>query len=86
MRAVNVGSVIGSRLGREEKHSTSLSAFTSWLALHPVDADQRWSGAGVRYQVARYFDYLTNLLPGGDARLVMARWLARWRRRVERTA
>jgi hypothetical protein len=45
----------------------SLSAFTSWLALHPVDGDERWSGAGVRYRVARYCDYLsTNPWSGGD--------------------
>jgi hypothetical protein len=45
----------------------SLSAFTTWLALHRVDSDRRWSPAGVRYQVARYCDYLTaNPWPGGD--------------------
>jgi hypothetical protein len=36
----------------------SLSAFTSWLALHPVQGDPIFSGSGVRYQVARYCDYL----------------------------
>jgi len=36
----------------------SLSAFTSWLAVHPVAGDSIFSGSSVRYQVARYCDYL----------------------------
>jgi hypothetical protein len=37
---------------------TSLSAFTKWLANHPVAGDSTFSGSSVRYQVARYCDYL----------------------------
>ena len=45
----------------------SLSAFTSWLAVHPVEGDATFSGSGVRYQVARYCDYLdTNPWPSAD--------------------
>lgn len=36
----------------------SLTAFTSWLAVHPVEGDSTFSGSSVRYQVARYCDYL----------------------------
>jgi len=36
----------------------SLSAFTSWLAAHPVAGDATFSGSSVRYQVARYCEYL----------------------------
>jgi hypothetical protein len=45
----------------------TLSAFVSWLAKNPVDGDRPYSGAGVRYHVARYCDYLGgNPWPGGD--------------------
>lgn len=45
----------------------SLSAFTSWLALHPVPGDSPFSGSSVRYQVARYCEYLgTNPWPFAD--------------------
>ena len=36
----------------------SLSAFVSWLVEHPVVGDQTYSGQSVRYQVARYCEYL----------------------------
>jgi len=36
----------------------SLSAFRTWLAVHPVVGDSPFSGSSVRYQVARYCDYL----------------------------
>ena len=45
----------------------SLSAFATWLADHPVVGDQTFSGNSVRYQVARYCDYLhCNPWPGAD--------------------
>jgi hypothetical protein len=45
----------------------SLSAFAIWLADHPVVGDQTFSGNSVRYQVARYCDYLhCNPWPGAD--------------------
>ncbi len=45
----------------------SLSAFSSWLAKHPIDGDHHYGGSGVRYQVGRYCDYLhSNPWPGGD--------------------
>jgi hypothetical protein len=43
------------------------SAFAKWLTQHPVAGDQPFGGHGVRYQVARYCEYLaTNPWPGGD--------------------
>ena len=36
----------------------SLSAFASWLALHLVAGDSAFSQSSVRYQVARYCEYL----------------------------
>ena len=36
----------------------SLSAFSSWLALHPIASDSAFSSSSVRYQVARYCEYL----------------------------
>jgi hypothetical protein len=45
----------------------SASAFAKWLTQHPVAGDQPFGGLGVRYQVARYCEYLaTNPWPGGD--------------------
>ncbi len=45
----------------------SLSAFATWLTKFPVDGDRIYSGASVRYQVARYCDYLAaNPWPAGD--------------------
>ena len=47
--------------------SESLSAFATWLSKYPVDGDPIYSGSSVRYQVARYCDYLAaNPWPGGD--------------------
>jgi len=47
--------------------AASLSAFATWLGKYPVDGDPIYSGSSVRYQVARYCDYLaTNPWPGGD--------------------
>lgn len=46
---------------------TSLSAFTKWLAKNPIDGDTVFTRLGVRYQVARYCEYLAaNPWPGGD--------------------
>ena len=36
----------------------SLSAFASWLVDHPVPGDRTYSPQSVRYQVARYCEYL----------------------------
>jgi len=36
----------------------SLSAFTRWLAANPVVGDAPFSQSSVRYQVARYCEYL----------------------------
>jgi hypothetical protein len=45
----------------------SLTAFAIWLLRNPVDGDRIYGGSSVRYQVARYCDYLaTNPWPGGD--------------------
>jgi hypothetical protein len=45
----------------------ALAAFTRWLAENPVAGDRVYGHTGVRYQVARYCEYLlTNPSPGGD--------------------
>ena len=45
----------------------SLTAFTSWLADHPVVGDSTFSRLSVRYQVAQYCEYLgTNPWPSAD--------------------
>ena len=45
----------------------TLSAFSRWLSGHPVVGDSIFSGSSVRYQVARYCDYLgTNPWPSAD--------------------
>jgi hypothetical protein len=45
----------------------SLAAFEKWLLDHPVDGDRRYSGSAIRYQVARYCEYLhSNPWAGGD--------------------
>ena len=45
----------------------SLSAFATWLVAHPVVGDQTYSGQSVRYQVARYCEYLhSNPWPFAD--------------------
>ena len=45
----------------------TLSAFSRWLAGNPVAGDSIFSGSSVRYQVARYCDYLgTNPWPLAD--------------------
>ena len=54
-------------MGLRTSIPASLSAFTSWLAVHPVEGDSTFSAASVRYQVARYCDYLaTNPWPSSD--------------------
>jgi hypothetical protein len=54
-------------MGLRTSIPASLSAFTSWLAVHPVVGDSPFSGSGVRYQVARYCEYLaTNPWPFAD--------------------
>jgi hypothetical protein len=41
--------------------------FSAWLASHPLAEDRPFGAASVRYQVARYCDYLdANPWPGGD--------------------
>jgi hypothetical protein len=43
------------------------AAFANWLVKHPVPGDQLYGSLGVKYQVARYCDYLgANRWPGGD--------------------
>ena len=45
----------------------SLSAFATWLAKNPVAGDRIYGSSSVRYQVARYCDYLdANPWSGGD--------------------
>lgn len=45
----------------------SLSAFRTWLLQHPIDGDRIYGASGVRYQVARYCEYLAaNPWGGGD--------------------
>lgn len=52
---------------RRANTAESLSAFATWLTKYPVDGDPIYSGSSVRYQVARYCDYLAaNPWPGGD--------------------
>lgn len=47
--------------------AASLTEFTSWLAVHPVVGDSTFSRLSVRYQVARYCEYLgTNPWPFAD--------------------
>jgi len=44
-----------------------LAAFGTWLLKHPIDGDRVYGPAGVRYQVARYCEYLAaNPWGGGD--------------------
>lgn len=45
----------------------SYAAFTAWLTEHPLAEDRPFGASSVRYQVARYCDYLeANPWPGGD--------------------
>jgi hypothetical protein len=45
----------------------ALTAFTRWLAENPIAGDRVYGHTGVRYQVARYCEYLlTNPWPSGD--------------------
>ena len=45
----------------------SFAAFATWLAKNPLDGDQIYGASSVRYQVARYCDYLdANPWPKGD--------------------
>lgn len=59
------------RLGSIGVHQTAarhaLSAFTHWSANQPVDAEGSFGHLSVRYQVARYCEYLdANPWPDGD--------------------
>ena len=36
----------------------SFAAFATWLAKNPLDGDRIYGASSVRYQVARYCDYL----------------------------
>jgi hypothetical protein len=36
----------------------SLATFEKWLSTHPIDGDRLYSGFGIRYQVARFCEYL----------------------------
>jgi hypothetical protein len=54
-------------LGRRADAAEPLAAFAKWLAEHPVDGDRIYGCFSVRYQVARYCEYLhANPWPGGD--------------------
>jgi hypothetical protein len=45
----------------------ALTAFTRWLEKNPIAGDRVYGQSGVRYQVARYCDYLvTNPWPTGN--------------------
>lgn len=45
----------------------SFAAFAIWLAKNPLEGDRVYGASGVRYQVARYCDYLeANPWPNGD--------------------
>ena len=45
----------------------SYAAFSAWLTEHPLAEDRPFGASSVRYQVARYCDYLdANPSPGGD--------------------
>jgi len=45
----------------------SLATFEKWLAIHPVDGDRLYTGFAVRYQVARFCEYLySNPWPHGN--------------------
>jgi hypothetical protein len=45
----------------------SYTAFSAWLTSHPLAEDRPFGASSVRYQVARYCDYLhVNPWPGGD--------------------
>jgi hypothetical protein len=45
----------------------SYAAFAAWLTEHPLAEDRPFGASSVRYQVARYCDYLeANPWPGGD--------------------
>jgi hypothetical protein len=45
----------------------SYAAFLEWLTEHPLAEDRPFGASSVRYQVARYCDYLeANPWPGGD--------------------
>jgi hypothetical protein len=54
-------------IGRRAGIADSLPAFAKWLAEHPVEGDCVYGSSSVRYQVARYYEYLdANPWPGGD--------------------
>jgi hypothetical protein len=54
-------------LGRRTGHRGSFHAFTAWLMSHPLEEDRAFGASSVRYQVARYCDYLdANPWPDGD--------------------
>jgi hypothetical protein len=45
----------------------SYAAFSAWLTKHPLAHDRPFGALSVRYQVARYCDYLeANPWPAGD--------------------
>ncbi|HXJ23499.1 MAG TPA: hypothetical protein VMT03_25010 [Polyangia bacterium] len=49
--------------------SRSFAGFSAWLERHPLLEDRPFGVLSVRYQVARYCDYLdANPWPGGDPR------------------
>jgi hypothetical protein len=54
-------------MNRRDHVAESLSAFATWLSKFPVEGDPIYSGSSVRYQVARYCDYLAaNPWTAGD--------------------
>ena len=46
------------KIGMRISIPASLSAFANWLVVHPVAGDRTYSANGVRYQAARYCEYL----------------------------
>jgi hypothetical protein len=45
-------------MGLRTSIPASLAEFSSWLTLNPVAGDSAFSASSVRYQVARYCEYL----------------------------
>jgi hypothetical protein len=48
----------GSRAGLHGGVVRSYAAFSAWLTTHPLAEDRAFGASSVRYQVARYCDYL----------------------------
>jgi len=58
---------VGGELRASARTGASYAAFSVWLTKHPLEEDRAYGALSVRYQVARYCDYLeTNPWPAGD--------------------